>query len=36
MPASPPTLFIATPCLDGNVSAHYAAALARSIARRPR
>jgi len=31
MPASPPTLFIATPCLDGNVSAHYAAALARSI-----
>jgi hypothetical protein len=31
MPASPPTLFIATPCLDGNVSAHYTASLARSI-----
>jgi len=31
MPASTPTLFIATPCLDGNVSAHYAASLVRSV-----
>ena len=31
MPASPPTLFIATPCLDGNVGAHYAASLARTL-----
>ena len=27
MPAATPTLFIATPCLDGNVSAHYTASL---------
>jgi len=31
MPASTPTLFIATPCLDGNVSAHYTASLVRSV-----
>jgi hypothetical protein len=31
MPASTPTLFIATPCLDGNVSAHYSASLVRSV-----
>ena len=30
MPASPPTIFIATPCLDGNVSAHYTASLVRT------
>jgi hypothetical protein len=33
MPASTPTLFIATPCLDGNVSAHYTAALVRTMTR---
>jgi hypothetical protein len=27
-----PTIFIATPCLDGNVSAHYTASLVRSVA----
>jgi hypothetical protein len=32
MTASPPTIFIATPCLDGNVSAHYTASLVRSVA----
>ena len=31
MPASTPTLFIATPCLDGNVSAHYTASLVRTM-----
>jgi hypothetical protein len=31
MPASTPKLFIATPCLDGNVSAHYSASLVRSV-----
>lgn len=30
MAASAPSLFIATPCLDGNVNAHYAAALVRT------
>jgi len=30
MPAPKPTLFIATPCLDGNVNAHYAASLVRT------
>ena len=30
MTAAPPTIFIATPCLDGNVSAHYTASLVRS------
>jgi hypothetical protein len=33
MPAATPTLFIATPCLDGNVSAHYTASLARTMTR---
>jgi hypothetical protein len=33
MPASNPTLFIATPCLDGNVSAHYTASLVRTMTR---
>ena len=31
MPASTPTLFIATPCLDGNVNAHYTASLVRTM-----
>jgi len=31
MPAATPTLFIATPCLDGNVSAHYTASLVRTM-----
>jgi hypothetical protein len=31
MPATTPTLFIATPCLDGNVSAHYTASLVRTM-----
>ena len=31
MPAPTPTLFIATPCLDGNVSAHYTASLVRTM-----
>ena len=31
MSASTPSLFIATPCLDGNVNAHYAASLVRSV-----
>ncbi len=31
MPAPTPTIFIATPCLDGNVSAHYAASLVRTM-----
>ena len=31
MPASTPSLFIATPCLDGNVSAHYTASLVRTL-----
>lgn len=31
MPAAPPTIFIATPCLDGNVSAHYTASLVRTM-----
>ena len=31
MEPTPPTLFIATPCLDGNVSAHYAASLVRTV-----
>ena len=31
MPAAKPTLFIATPCLDGNVNAHYAASLVRTM-----
>ena len=30
MPATP-TLFIATPCLDGNVNAHYTASLVRTM-----
>ena len=30
MTATPPTIFIATPCLDGNVNAHYAASLVRT------
>lgn len=30
MPAAKPTLFIATPCLDGSVNAHYAASLVRT------
>ncbi len=32
MTAAPPTIFIATPCLDGNVSAHYTASLVRTVA----
>jgi hypothetical protein len=32
MTASTPTLFIATPCLDGNVNAHYTASLVRTMA----
>ena len=35
MPASTPTLFIATPCLDGNVSAHYTASLVRTMSALP-
>jgi hypothetical protein len=31
MTASTPTMFIATPCLDGKVDAHYAASLARTL-----
>jgi len=31
MNVSSPTLFIATPCLDGNVNAHYAASLVRTM-----
>ena len=31
MTASSPTIFIATPCLDGNVSAHYTASLVRTV-----
>jgi hypothetical protein len=31
MTASTPTIFIATPCLDGNVNAHYTAALVRTM-----
>jgi len=31
MRASTPTIFIATPCLDGNVSAHYTASLVRTM-----
>jgi hypothetical protein len=31
MPASTPSLFIATPCLDGSVSAHYTASLVRTM-----
>ncbi len=31
MPASAPSLFIATPCLDGNVGAHYTASLVRTM-----
>jgi len=34
LPPTPmtPTLFIATPCLDGNVGAHYTASLVRTVA----
>ena len=32
MPAATPSLFIATPCLDGNVNAHYTASLVRTTA----
>ena len=31
MSATTPSLFIATPCLDGNVSAHYTASLVRTM-----
>ena len=31
MPASAPSLFIATPCLDGNVGAYYTASLVRTM-----
>ena len=31
MTATPPTIFIATPCLDGNVNAHYTASLVRTM-----
>jgi hypothetical protein len=31
MSASTPSLFIATPCLDGNVNAHYTASLVRTM-----
>ena len=31
MAASEPSIFIATPCLDGNVNAHYAGALVRTM-----
>ena len=31
MPAATPSLFIATPCLDGNVNAHYTASLVRTM-----
>ena len=31
MPTAHPSLFIATPCLDGNVNAHYTASLVRTV-----